>query len=222
MEKINALFYQSFIKLDLNDKIKLDLVRAFKEVKLDQGLKNHIKNRLFVLAEQKQSPESMKWLSESLEIVYDQYHPAPENKVTFSPGIACIEAIKEEIKYATKSIDICVFTISDDRIANAIIYAHSKGVKVRIITDDDKTYDLGSDIEKLAKERIPVKIDNSPHHMHHKFAIFDNKKVMTGSFNWTRSASEKNTENILTTNAPETIEAFNKEFNRLWKQFKAY
>lgn len=220
MEKINALFYQSFSTLEITESLKLDLIRAFRQSKPEEALKHHIKNRLFVLAQQKPGQESMKWLSEAMEIVYSRYTPEETCEVKFSPGIACLEAIIEEIRYATKSIDICVFTISDNRIADAIEYAHSKGVKVRIITDNDKSYDLGSDVEKLAKTGISVKIDSSPQHMHHKFALFDNKKVLTGSFNWTRSATDQNAENILITNNNKAIERYQREFERLWHQYK--
>jgi len=222
MEKINALFYQSFSTLEISDSQRLDLIRAFKQTNPDEGLKNHIKNRLFVLAQQKPGAEGMKWLSEAMEIVYARYTPEEKCDAKFSPGIACLEAIVEEIRYATKTINICVFTISDNRIADAIVYAHSKGVKIRVITDDDKSFDLGSDVEKLAKEGIAVKMDSSPHHMHHKFAIFDEKKLLTGSFNWTRSATEKNAENILITNNEKALALYKREFERLWGQYRPF
>ena len=38
--------------------------------------------------------------------------------------------------------------------------------------------------------------------MHHKFALFDGRRLMTGSFNWTRSASEQNEENLIVTADP--------------------
>lgn len=45
---------------------------------------------------------------------------------------------------------------------------------------------LGSDISLLASKGIPVRTDaDKDSHMHNKFAIIDDKFVITGSFNWT-------------------------------------
>jgi len=123
------------------------------------------------------------------------------------------------LKSAKKSMDICVFTITDDRIADTIMKAHSSGVTVRIISDDEKAEDLGADIHKLRNFGIPVHIDNSPAHMHHKFAIIDNAILINGSFNWTRSASDKNNENVQVTDNFQMICEFRREFERLWKKF---
>ncbi len=140
----------------------------------------------------------------------------------FSPGEDCHLAIKRQLMNASEEVLICVFTISDDRIKNEIINAIQRGVKVRIITDDDKTLDKGSDIDFLAQHGAEVIIDHSPHHMHHKFAIFDAKVLLTGSYNWTRSASEYNQENILETNNTDAIAAYQKEFEHLWDTLYKY
>lgn len=55
------------------------------------------------------------------------------------------------LKSAKNTLDICVFTITADEIANAIIEIHQKGVKVRVITDDEQRTSLGSDIRKHKK-----------------------------------------------------------------------
>jgi phosphatidylserine/phosphatidylglycerophosphate/cardiolipin synthase-like enzyme len=53
--------------------------------------------------------------------------------------------------------------------------------------------------------------------MHHKFAIFDGGLLVNGSFNWTRSAAEWNSENLLLTTDPALVAAFRREFDRLWQ-----
>jgi mitochondrial cardiolipin hydrolase len=88
---------------------------------------------------------------------------------------------------------------------------------VRIITDDEKSHDLGSDIDRLRAAGISSKMDvGNAAHMHHKFALFDGKRLMTGSFNWTRSASEQNEENLITTPDPVLVAAFQARFDDLW------
>lgn len=52
--------------------------------------------------------------------------------------------------------------------------------------------------------------------MHNKFAVIDNAVTLTGSYNWTISASTKNQENILILESKAVCINYTKEFNRLW------
>jgi phosphatidylserine/phosphatidylglycerophosphate/cardiolipin synthase-like enzyme len=140
-------------------------------------------------------------------------------EVHFNPGEECLLGILRLFTHVKQFIDICVFTITDDRIAGAILQAHKRGKVIRIITDDEKMHAPGSDIIEIANADIPVAIDHAPEHMHHKFAIFDRRILLSGSFNWTRSASLGNHENLLITDDPRLVKPFDKEFERLWKKF---
>ncbi len=141
--------------------------------------------------------------------------PAPA-EAFFSPGLACLQQIVHRFTAARTAVDVCVFTITDDRITRAILDAHRRKVVLRVITDNDKAFDLGSDIARLQEIGIAVKIDQTPAHMHHKFAIFDGARLVNGSYNWTRSASEVNAENLIDTGDPVLVAAFAAEFQRLW------
>ena len=55
---------------------------------------------------------------------------------------------------------------------------------------------------------------------HHKFAVIDSERVVTGSYNWTRSAAEHNEENILVTHDPRVARRFQEEFDRLWQRLR--
>ena len=134
----------------------------------------------------------------------------------FSEIDNCVARIDSLIAEARQSIDVCVFTVTDDRIAEPIIEAHRRGIKVRILTDDDKVNDLGSDIPRFMQEGIPVRVDRTAFHMHHKFAIFDRKLLLTGSYNWTRGAALNNIENFILVSEPRLLRSFQKEFDRLW------
>jgi mitochondrial cardiolipin hydrolase len=142
-----------------------------------------------------------------------------KSQVFFSPGLQCIQEIIRQLNQCRESVDVCVFTITDDRIARAIIAAYQRGVSVRVLTDNDKSHDLGSDIRRLADAGIPCKMDTgNDAHMHHKFAIFDHAILLNGSFNWTRSASEINEENLIVTEDHEMLEAFQQRFELLWNK----
>lgn len=143
-----------------------------------------------------------------------------ETSVHFSPGDACLEAICRLLRNTRSSADICVFTITDNRLSRAIRETHERGVAVRIITDNDKADDLGSDAYALKGAGIPLRMDRSEHHMHHKYAIFDHDLVLTGSYNWTRSAARHNRENVMIVRDADLARAFQNNFDSLWKAFE--
>lgn len=166
-----------------------------------------------------QAAQIIAFLEDVLKVVIPSQtgHPdAPPSRVAFSPGDACLGLIIHDLANCRKSADICVFTITDDRLADAVLAAHHRGVKVRIITDNDKAEDLGSDIPKFLAAKIPLLVDRTPFHMHHKFAILDGARLLTGSYNWTRGAAEQNMENLVETADPVLLAAFQREFDAIW------
>jgi len=132
----------------------------------------------------------------------------------------------EYLMAAQHTIDICVFTITDDRIKYVLDRQKKNGVKIRVITDNSQALTLGADAKWLHDNaHIPVKVDfdiNEESHMHHKFCVIDEKIVMTGSFNWTRAASSKNHENILITNNKNAVKQFKEYFEQLWSHDKSF
>ena len=100
-------------------------------------------------------------------------------------------------------------------------------MNVRIVSDNEKQHDPGSDIQRFREAGIAVKLDDQHGpadtglngHMHHKFAIFDSARLINGSYNWTRGAASMNFENLVDTAEATLISAFATEFERLWNQF---
>ncbi len=149
--------------------------------------------------------------------------PATPNAATarahFSPGNDCLDAICNEFRRAKAKADVCVFTITDDRIRSAMLDARRRGVTIRVVSDNDKAMDEGSDIEPLRRAGIEVRVDDTEAHMHHKFTVFDGATLVTGSYNWTRSAANANQENIVVTADRALVDAFEAQFEKLWRQF---
>ena len=87
---------------------------------------------------------------------------------------------------------------------------------MRLITDNDKEMDAGSDIGRLRDAGVSVAVDRTSAHMHHKFVLVDRVWLLNGSFNWTRSASENNEENLVASNDPELVTQFERRFDSLW------
>jgi cardiolipin hydrolase len=139
--------------------------------------------------------------------------------VAFSPGDDCLDVIRDEFARARRKVDVCVFTITDDRIRAAMLDAQRRGVVIRVISDNDKSMDEGSDIEPLRRAGVEVRVDETAAHMHHKFAVYDDARVLTGSYNWTRSAANYNQENVVVTPDAAIVGRFRGEFERLWGDF---
>lgn len=97
-----------------------------------------------------------------------------------------------------KTIDIAVYSISDEDIYKSLVRAKQRGVKIRIITDRLQATQ-STTIKKLYSDGFDIKISNGYNNgvMHNKYAIFDEKIVVTGSFNWSNNAENYNWENLI-------------------------
>ncbi|MCA9080722.1 MAG: endonuclease [Planctomycetaceae bacterium] len=167
-----------------------------------------------------QAGATLEWLEETVKVLaVDDSQTLVESEAFFSPGNEPRHRLRRLINLARTSIDVCVFTITDDLLTEALIEAVERGIKLRIITDDYKSGDTGSDIERIRKAGAEVRFDCSPHHMHHKFALFDERTLITGSYNWTRAAAEVNEENIIVTSDDNLIRQFSRLFDKLWDDF---
>jgi mitochondrial cardiolipin hydrolase len=155
------------------------------------------------------------WADKAMRFLANAPGLSRSTRVFFTPGDACHEAVIACLDTALSSLDICVFTITDDRITGRIRQAANRGVRIRIISDDEKAWDAGSDVYLLAATGLQVRVDFSEDHMHHKFAVVDDRTVITGSFNWTRG-SIYNYENILVSGDLDAVSAYRQEFDRLW------
>ncbi|NUW67102.1 phospholipase D-like domain-containing protein [Vibrio coralliilyticus] len=220
---------ESLTDYRLDDHERRHLQAELAEAVMSDEDRAFLRNQSFTLAKQVLEKDSdpaavLRWLERVIKVL-DNVRANQSSEVAtswFSPGKSCATGIIEQLKLARDSIDICVFTIADDDLTKHILEAHQRGVEVRIITDNDKMYDKGSDIEYLAKQGVAVKIDTTPYHMHHKFAIFDNKRLINGSFNWTRSASKYNQEDITLSDDKRFLQSFSRQFEKLWQRFPCH
>jgi len=125
-------------------------------------------------------------------------------------------AIIEDLDKARKTIDIAMYYFTDRDLANAVIDAHDRGVKVRIYLDKDQEEAKYAKSRYLTNHGIPLRYSSNPYIMHHKFCVIDNDIVITGSYNWTASADKRNNENLLVIHDAKIAQEYSVEFNRLW------
>ena len=193
----------------------------------DVEVRAFVRNRAFDIARgsdlANEGQRLLSWLEGVMKAIDRNPGNAPRKakaEAHFSPGEACRDRIISLLDGAKKTADICVFTVTDNSVSERIAAAHKRGVRVRVITDNDKAYDKGSDAEKLERFGVPLRVDRSEHHMHHKYALFDGDTLLTGSYNWTRSAARYNRENVVVTEDPGLVAAFQRDFDLFWDELE--
>lgn len=118
-------------------------------------------------------------------------------ETAFSPDDNVAARILRSLERAGHQIDIMAFAFTSDPLTEALLAAHERGVQVRGVFEAARIGDLGSDVERLRAAGLPIRLDTNPNTMHHKAILIDGRLVITGSYNFTRSAEERNDENIL-------------------------
>ena len=208
--------------LDAGEKLELRELGQ----QLDAGRIRFLRNRAFDIArdamrgEPGATLEVLRWLEQVVKTLDAADQAAPVvSSAYFSPGDTCLRRLCDLMRGCRDTLDICVFTIADDHLTEAILDCHARGVQVRVVSDNDKQHDSGSDIDRLRARGVQVRVDDAPSHMHHKFALFDGRVLANGSFNWTRSATRDNDENLVVSDDANLVRVFGLQFGKLWQQF---
>jgi len=141
---------------------------------------------------------------------------AEDIDVYFSPNGGCQQAVISAIKHANETIDIAMYYLSSREIAQALVQAHARQVRLRIVLDQGQEIESASKSSYLLKHGLDIKYHLGFGLMHNKFAIIDGKALITGSFNWTLTAQERNEENLLIIADKSTIEKYQERFEYLW------
>lgn len=170
---------------------------------------------------QKKNGQAEKY-QEAVNYIIDRYYitkPYICNTIFF-PGEQNEHKVVNMIRTAHYTLDVCMFTMTNDKLFEAIEEVWNANVMVRVITDDECVNNKGSDVNKLACLGVPIKVDsNAQYHMHHKFVIIDGKVIITGSFNWTVQAVKNNNENVLLLENEKVVKDYMNEFEKLWNTF---
>ena len=137
--------------------------------------------------------------------------------VEFSPQSYSMErTVRPLIKSAKKYIDLPVFFLTHKKVAGDLIAAHQRGVKVRVIIDATAATNGYTKHELLRAAGIPVKVENWGGKMHMKTAVFDGKKMVLGSMNWTSAGERTNDENTLIIESTKYSNQMHDFFNKMW------
>jgi phosphatidylserine/phosphatidylglycerophosphate/cardiolipin synthase-like enzyme len=117
--------------------------------------------------------------------------------VFFSPNGGATEAIVHEINSAKLEILVQAYSFTSKPIAKALLDAKKRSISIIVVLDKSQRKERYTEATFLFNAGIPVFIDNKHAIAHNKIIIIDRQTLITGSFNFTRAAEEKNAENLL-------------------------
>jgi phosphatidylserine/phosphatidylglycerophosphate/cardiolipin synthase-like enzyme len=132
----------------------------------------------------------------------------------FAPEDDVMAKLVSYVQGATRSVHFMIYTYTHADLSAAMIASSKNGVEVLgVIEARDATQ--GS-LPDLFCAGLAVKTDGNPYTMHHKVIIIDGETVITGSFNFTKSADTVNDENVLVIHSPAVAALFEQEFQRIY------
>ncbi len=188
------------------------------------------KDSLFGLAKNAPGIQTAKVGGTRIEVLF-----APHAKRQKMNGL---QFIAKQIEASKQSIDMALFIFSAQALVDKLREQVQSGVKIRLIADPSfasRSYSEVLDLLGVAlpDHRCKLEAGNKPFavplegvgtprlasgdKLHHKFAVIDNKKVITGSFNWSPAAAHTNDETLLVIHSPLLAKHFTREMDRLWR-----
>ncbi len=139
----------------------------------------------------------------------------------FSPDDGVQAKLVNLLNQAQSSIYFLAFSFTEDSLGEAMIQRAESGVLIKGVMDEEQVKsNQGSEFDAFRRLDFPVSIDGNGGQMHHKIMILDEEIVVVGSYNFTRSAEERNDENLLVIHSAEIAAEFLKEFQRVYERAK--
>jgi phosphatidylserine/phosphatidylglycerophosphate/cardiolipin synthase-like enzyme len=139
-------------------------------------------------------------------------------EIYFSPDDGAAERLVELVQGAQDSVYFLAYSFTLDELADALIERGQAGVRIAGVMEASQVEsNTGSDFDRFAAAGLDVRLDGNPRNMHHKVLIIDETIVVTGSYNFSRSAETRNDENTLVIFDPEIADFYLEEFKRMEK-----
>lgn len=135
-------------------------------------------------------------------------HPGSFRQLGF---VDCQSKIIKEINAMEEVIYVQAYSFTSVDIASALVRAAKRGVKVRVLLDKENESKPSEAMRMLIDNGIEVKIRHISGISHNKI-IVSNKVLITGSYNFTKAANERNDENIVIIHNPEVARKFIKHW----------
>ena len=144
-------------------------------------------------------------------------HAGGDVSIIFAPETDEISALIAEVEGAAQSIRFMTFVFSLDELAEAMLsQAASRSVTLEGVFENRNSLASWSQLPALHCAGAAVRQDGNRYVLHHKVIIIDDHSVITGSFNFSRSAAKNNDENIVIVRNAAIAELYLQEWQRIW------
>lgn len=139
--------------------------------------------------------------------------------VFFSPDDGVVHSLASLLTSAQHSIHFLAFSFTTNELGDIVRAKAQAGLTVAGVMDREQILsNQGTEFDPFRQAELDVLIDGIDGQMHHKVFIVDEKIVALGSYNFSRSAEERNDENLLIIHDADIATQFMQEFQRVWRQ----
>lgn len=139
-------------------------------------------------------------------------------EVYFSPEDGVAGHILPLLEQAQESIFFLSYVFTSNDLGSMILQRATQGVTISGVMEADQVSSQGTEYETFRQAGLDVRLDANPDLMHHKIIIIDRKIVISGSYNFTRSAEIENDENLVIIHDPGVAASYLAEFARIHDQ----
>jgi phosphatidylserine/phosphatidylglycerophosphate/cardiolipin synthase-like enzyme len=137
----------------------------------------------------------------------------------FSPDDGAASRLVELIRAAQESVNFLAYSFTSDEIAAAMLDRASAGVTVSGVFEEVQYLNnQGTEFDRLRAGGLDVRLDGNPGNMHHKVIVIDEAIVVTGSYNFSANAENRNDENLLVIHNPQIAAQYQAEFERVFAE----
>jgi phosphatidylserine/phosphatidylglycerophosphate/cardiolipin synthase-like enzyme len=176
-------------------------------------------------------PAQMVWVGQTpVEVLF-----APHRRSDPDHGL---HWLAERLAAVDRRLDLSLFVFSAQGLADTLAALPPRGVAIRLLadpgfasrpfsevldvlgvsrTDGDCLLEADNKVWQKPLEGVGTPRLAGGDKLHHKFAVIDNRAVITGSFNWSPSAAHQNDETLLLVASPQLAAHFTREMDRLWR-----
>jgi mitochondrial cardiolipin hydrolase len=138
-----------------------------------------------------------------------------------SPDVNPVDVLHDEIAASQHTVDAVVYKFDAKPLRKALHDALERGLAVRIVADEEASEGDKSDLRRIARHGAKVRLWKKEK-LHAKFVTLDGRRVVTGSFNWTKSADDHNVELLIRYDDPAVAARFSELFQRLWEEAEPF
>lgn len=134
------------------------------------------------------------------------------------------------LRGAKERIDVAMFYMvaanpaaPGEKLVEALIAAHQRGVRVRVVLDRDGKEDIYNSrtinqpvLKRLRQARVPVRVDNQRQLLHSKLVLIDSQDVLVGSHNWTAGSLRRYDDTSVHIESAGLRAEYGRMFDALW------